>query len=167
MKPFLIAAALSKGAIKTDSVFYCENGRWQQKGWAIEDTHKYEWLGVSRILSYSSNICSAKIGMALGAEAYADSLRRFGFGRTTSLNLPGESPGVLRDHKTWYPLDLAAASFGQGIATSGLQLAQGYLCLARDGRFTPLKVVKGMALGRTGRAGRLARSRPRRDRHDA
>jgi cell division protein FtsI (penicillin-binding protein 3) len=145
MKPFLIAAALSKGAIKTDSVFYCENGRWQQKGWAIEDTHKYEWLGVSRILSYSSNICSAKIGMALGAEAYADSLRRFGFGRQTSLNLPGESPGVLRDHKTWYPLDLAAASFGQGIATSGLQLAQGYLCLARDGRFTPLKVVKGMA----------------------
>jgi cell division protein FtsI (penicillin-binding protein 3) len=144
MKPFLIAAALHNGAIEPESIFYCENGKWQQKGWSIEDTHKYEWLSVSRILSYSSNICAAKIGMALGAETYADYLRKFGFGRTSSMNLPGESAGMIRDPKTWYPLDLAAASFGQGIATSGLQLAQGYLCLARDGRSTPLKIVRGM-----------------------
>jgi cell division protein FtsI (penicillin-binding protein 3) len=149
MKPFLIAAALHHGTIKPESIFYCENGRWQQKGWAIEDTHKYEWLSVSRILSNSSNICAAKVGMTLGAETYAEYLRKFGFGRTTTLNLPGESAGVIRDPKTWYPLDLAAASFGQGIATSGLQLAQGFLCLARDGRFAQLKIVRGMNLHET------------------
>jgi cell division protein FtsI (penicillin-binding protein 3) len=150
IKPFLIAAALQEGVIKPDSIFFCENGRWQQRGWAIEDVRKHQWLSVNRILSYSSNICAAKIGMVLGAETYAGYLRRFGFGQPTTLNLPGESAGLIRDPKTWYPLDLAAASFGQGFATSALQLAQGYLCLARDGRFTPLSIVRGTPLDEEG-----------------
>ncbi|MFW6323478.1 MAG: peptidoglycan D,D-transpeptidase FtsI family protein, partial [Desulfovibrionales bacterium] len=141
-KPFLIAAALEAGVCDRDTIFFCENGSWDQKGYCIDDTHEYGWLPVNRILSYSSNIGAAKIGLALGGERYYEFLQAFGFGKRTLHDLPGESSGLLRDSRSWYPVDLATASFGQGIATTMLQLAQGYLCLAREGTFTPLRLVK-------------------------
>ncbi|MFP4516093.1 MAG: penicillin-binding protein [Desulfovibrionales bacterium] len=147
MKPFLIAAALEENLCSPSSIFFCEEGKWHQKGFSIKDTKEYGWLSVNRILSLSSNICAAKIGLAMGAETYHDYLKRFGFGRTTSLNLPGESAGMIRPTREWYPVDLATASFGQGIAVTALQLAQGYLSLANQGTFKPLRLIKNQTDG--------------------
>lgn len=141
MKPFVVAAALEENVCKPEDIYFCENGKWMQAGHKIRDTHEYGWLTVNKIIRYSSNIGAAKIGMQLGAQKYHSYLRNLGFGQSTELPLPGESQGVLRPFQRWRKLDLLAASFGQGLSASTLQLAQAYLCLANKGRKVPFKLV--------------------------
>jgi len=141
LKPVLMAAALEEGVISRDSQYFCEDGRWRLTGVNIRDVKAHGWLPAHKILRYSSNICSAKIGMDLGAVRYHAYLRKLGFGKRTGLNLPGENPGLLRPPKSWHPVDLAAASFGQGLSANALQLTGAFLTLANDGVFRPLRLV--------------------------
>ena len=141
IKPFLVAAALAEGVCTSKSIYFCENGRWRLGTSEINDTHKYGWLSVNRIIRYSSNIGAAKIGLDLGAEIYFNYLQRLGFNRAVDLPFPGCSKGLIRPYHKWNKADLAAASFGQGLAITTLHLAQAYLCLAREGVLTPLTLV--------------------------
>ncbi|UZP67290.1 penicillin-binding transpeptidase domain-containing protein [Desulfovibrio mangrovi] len=141
IKPFLVASALEEGKITPDSLYYCENGRWQLHNVRIKDTHKNEWLPVEKILRYSSNIGSAKIGLDLGAATYYSYLTRLGFGEKTGMPVRGEAYGILRPAKRWQEVDLANAAFGQGFSATMLQLAQAYVCLANGGVRKPLRVL--------------------------
>lgn len=142
LKPFLMAAALEEGIAKTDSLYFCENGRWRLGRNEIRDVKEYGWLTLNRVLRYSSNICSAKIGLDLGPGPYFQYLDKLGFSVETNLPLPGQGKGILRPPHVWSRMDLATIAFGQGIATTPLQLARAYLTLANEGRFTELNLIK-------------------------
>jgi len=142
MKPFLFAAALEEGVIEPDTLINCENGRWKVARKVIRDTHPEKWLPAHKVLRYSSNIGSAKIGMDLGAGVYHSYLTKLGFGEKTHIGLPGESSGILMPPKKWTSVDLAAISFGQGIGTTALQMARAFLCLANEGITKELNLVK-------------------------
>lgn len=141
MKPFVFAAALEQKVIDQSKIFDCENGKWVLRGKTIRDTHPYRWLSANRILRYSSNIGTAKIGLALGAQPYYSALRKLGFGERSGLDIPSESAGLLRPPKEWGEFDLATISFGQGIGVTGLQMARAYMVLANKGVPKPLKLV--------------------------
>ena len=140
-KPLLVAAAVQENVCQPDTVYNCENGRWKVGGIRIKDTHEYGLLTVSKVIRYSSNICAAKIGLALGASKYYDYLERLGFGQRTGVPVPGENVGILRRAGQWQQADLAATSFGQSFSASMLQMAQAYQVLASDGVKRPLKLV--------------------------
>lgn len=142
MKPLLFAAALEEGVITPDTLIDCENGRWRVGGKTIRDTHPEKWLTASKVLSYSSNIGSAKIGMDLGAGVYHDYLVKLGFGEKTNIGLPGESGGILRPAGDWTSVDLAAISFGQGIGATAIQMARAFLCIANGGVTKELNLIK-------------------------
>ncbi len=150
LKPFLAAAALQQGVVKEDTEYFCENGKWHIKGASFSDSHPHGRLPVHKIIRYSSNIGAAKIGLDLGAEAYHAYLRKLGFGERPGLPLPGEAKGILRPARSWKQVDLAAASFGQGVSVTALQLAKAYLCLANNGNVRPLRLVRGDALNGAG-----------------
>ena len=133
MKVFLIAAAMEAKLVGPNDSFNCENGSYAIGGRVIHDTHKYGNLRVSEILKYSSNIGSAKIGSRLGAERLLASLKNYGFGEKSGVDLPGEVSGYLRDRSRWYPIDLANISFGQGLSISSLQLATAVSAIANGG----------------------------------
>jgi cell division protein FtsI (penicillin-binding protein 3) len=141
MKPILIASALQENVVKPDTQFFCENGRWNYADTTIRDTHPYDTLPVDRIMRYSSNIGAAKIGLLLGAGRLHTYFERVGFGERTGLPLPGEAKGLLRPAHQWAKIDLATASFGQGVGVTPLQLAQAYHVIANGGVYTPLKLV--------------------------
>ena len=141
MKPFVFAAALEDKVIDANKVIDCENGKWNLRGKLIRDTHPYRWLSANRVLRYSSNIGSAKIGLALGAKPYYNYLRKLGFGERPGLSIPSESPGMLRQPKEWSEVDLANISFGQGVGVTGLQLAKAFLVLGNKGMTKPLRLV--------------------------
>ncbi|GAU07816.1 penicillin-binding transpeptidase domain-containing protein [Desulfoplanes formicivorans] len=143
-KPFVVAAALQHSVCTPDSRFFCEQGEWRIGRNRIRDTHAYETLRVDEIMRYSSNIGMSKIGLALGPERLYRQLRRFGFLGTTDVRVPGEAKGLIRPPQTWTKFDLAAASFGQGVAITPLQLARGYLVLANKGKMRPLRIVRGI-----------------------
>lgn len=143
VKPLLVAAALSEGLIKPDQVFYCEKGVWKYNKTTIRDTHSYGDLPLTKVLSLSSNIGAAKIGLLLGTKNYHEYLARLGFGNKTGLPIPGEAVGILRAPKQWSETDLINASFGQSFSATGVQMAQAYLTLAAGGERRPLKLVLG------------------------
>lgn len=143
MKPFLMAAALQEGVIKPNSVYNCEKGQWKLHNVVIRDTSVHANLDARSILRVSSNIGVAKIGLDLGARKYYQYLSGLGFGQRTGLPLPGESKGIMHPLKQWTEVDLASASFGQGISSTILQMAQAYLCLANDGVRKELRLLAG------------------------
>ena len=133
MKVFLAAAALDSGKVDPKSIFYCENGSYNMGGHTVNDTHKYEWLSLSQVIKFSSNIGAVKISEIIGRETLQKTLDDFGFGEKSGINLPGESRGIVRDFKKLYPVEFGAVAFGQGISVTAVQLATAFGALANDG----------------------------------
>lgn len=129
----------------------------------IHDTHVSKWLTPTQILSVSSNIGTAKIALGLGEQRLYEGFRRFGFGDTTGIPLPGESVGVLRPRgRPWVQVETAAAAFGQGISVTTLQLAMATAAIANGGRLLEPVLVKRLTDG-TGVTLTEASPRVRRD----
>ena len=59
--------------------------------------HDYGVLSFTDVIVKSSNVGAIKIGLKLGAERMGLYIRRFGFGRPSSPDFPGESPGIVWD----------------------------------------------------------------------
>lgn len=132
-KVFLIAAALEEKLVSPNDMYNCENGSYRIADRTIHDDHPHGRISVSDIIKYSSNIGAAKIGMKMGDERLFRYLRSFGFGDRTGIDLPGESPGNIRDKRKLYGVDLATISFGQGVTTSAIQLATAVSAIANGG----------------------------------
>ncbi len=141
-KPFLIASALQEGVVNRETTFNCENGLWKTRYITIrDDTHpKNTVQTVAQILANSSNIGCGKIGLELGAVKYQRYLSRLGFGERTGLRL-SESRGILRPAREWSEADLISSSFGQSLSVTVAQMAQGFLTLANQGVYKPLRLV--------------------------
>ncbi len=90
-------------------------------------------LTVSEILAQSSNVGSVMIGLKLGKERFDKWVRRFGFGRTTGIGLPGEAGGIVPKPKQYSGSSLGNLPIGQGLAVTPLQMAAGYSAIANGG----------------------------------
>jgi cell division protein FtsI (penicillin-binding protein 3) len=135
MKIFTMAAALAAKTITPTQQIYCEEGAMAIDNVIIRDTHSTAWISPTQLLAVSSNIGAAKLGLGLGERRLHESLQRFGFGKESGVPLPGETAGVLRPRdRPWVQVETAAASFGQGISVTTLQLAMATAAIANRGR---------------------------------
>ncbi|MCE7893130.1 MAG: peptidoglycan glycosyltransferase, partial [Sorangiineae bacterium PRO1] len=162
MKMFTIAAGLSAGVITADQKLFCEKGMMPVDNVVIRDTHPAGWLTVAQVLAISSNICSAKVGLGLGGDKLYESLLRFGFGQESGVSLPGEASGTLRPRgRPWVQVETAAASFGQGISVTNLQMAMAAAAIANGGELMEPILIKRVTTA-TGEVVREATPRVRR-----
>lgn len=148
MKPLTVAAALSRGAIRPDQTFFCENGRYAVNGAMMHDAAPHGDLRVDQILAVSSNIGAAKIYQALGKAALGGWLGRLRFGQAPELPLLGIAAGSPVDDRRWTEVQAASIAAGEGLSASPLQLAAAFAVVAGDGRYrTPVLVrsVRGAA----------------------
>ena len=134
LKAVLAAAALDEGVVDSDDRVFCENGKFRIGKWTINDHHPYGLLTIPEVIQYSSNIGVSKIAEKLGRERYFRYLQNFGFGKPTSVDLPGEVGGIVRPVDRWAQIDLATSSFGQGISVTAIQMAAAYGAIANGGR---------------------------------
>ncbi|MCY4485870.1 MAG: penicillin-binding transpeptidase domain-containing protein [Deltaproteobacteria bacterium] len=132
-KAVLAAAALEDGVVGREDLIFCEYGKYRYGGRTIHDFKEYGWLSFAKVLELSSNIGVTKVADKLGKERYHRYIRRFGFGQKTGVDLLGEVEGRVRPHHEWYKVDLAAASFGQSIATTPLQMVMAFSAIANGG----------------------------------
>jgi cell division protein FtsI (penicillin-binding protein 3) len=133
IKSFVFAWAIEKGITTPDATLFCENGAWRRGRRTIHDTHKIGTVTVTEALRQSSNICAAKIGEALGARELMAGLRAFGFGERTSVGLPGEARGQMRDPARMKPIEVDTTAFGQGMSATGLQTVAAMAAIANGG----------------------------------
>jgi cell division protein FtsI (penicillin-binding protein 3) len=154
-KAVLAAAAIETGVVRPADMIFCENGRYPFGRWTINDSHPHGWLSFAEVVQYSSNIGTSKVAEKVGRERYAAFLRAFGFGQRTGMELPGESPGIVRAVERWAKIDLATHSFGQGIAVTPVQMAAAFGAIANDGVLMRPYVISRVV----GPGGRVLRQR--------
>ena len=135
MKVFSMAAALQAGVVRPGEMIDCGRGRLEVGDHVIHDSSpkKHERLPLSEVLVHSSNVGMARIAERLGKPGLWQGLRRFGFGRRTGVDLPGESRCVLRKAEAWSDVGLATISFGQGVSASPLQMVVALGAVANGG----------------------------------
>jgi cell division protein FtsI (penicillin-binding protein 3) len=100
---------------------------------------------VADILAQSSNVGSVMIGLKLGAERFDRWVRRFGFGRTTGVDLPGEAGGIVLRPENYSGSSMGNMPIGQGIAVTPMQMAAAYTAIANDGVMRRPHVIAGNA----------------------
>ncbi|NJK89570.1 MAG: hypothetical protein HC923_09325 [Myxococcales bacterium] len=77
LKMLTIAAALEEGTHRPEDRIDCEGGSWRIGGRTIRDTHTAPGtLRLDDVLRVSSNVCAAKVGLALGRESSTTGLSR-------------------------------------------------------------------------------------------
>jgi cell division protein FtsI (penicillin-binding protein 3) len=142
MKPFTVAAVLEAGKFKPNTLINTQNGVMTVDGRKIHDTHPEHMLTVAQVIQKSSNVGAAKMALSLSPQVFWHSLSESGFGAATGVEFPGEATGMLRDFKTWRPIEQATMSYGNGISVNLLQLARAYTAFANDGELKPITLLK-------------------------
>ena len=142
LKPFTAAAALEAGLFEPGTVIQTAPGQMTIGNRTIHDAHPQGALTVSQVIQKSSNVGSAKMGLALPSEALWSLFSRAGFGVPPRSGFPGEVSGRLRAHATWKPIEQATMSYGYGLSVSLLQLARSYTIFATDGVLHPVTLLK-------------------------
>ena len=83
------------------------------------------------------------IGLKLGAKRFDKWVRRFGFGRPTGVDLPGEEGGIVLRPEHYSGSSMGNMPIGQGIAVTPMQMAAAYTAIANHGVMRPPYIVKG------------------------
>lgn len=138
MKIFTVASALENKIVTPETNYFCEKGRLKVGNHVITESSpskKYEWLSVKDIIKYSSNIGTTKIAFDLTFPLLDQTLKKFGFAQKTGIELPVESRGIYSYEDTVSPLSLSNLSFGQGVATTGVQMLAAYAAIANGGYY--------------------------------
>lgn len=97
---------------------------------------------MTEVIQYSDNIGMTFVSDKLGVDKFNDYISKFGFGKRTGIDLQEESPGTIRNKNDWKTIDLATASFGQGLAVTPIQMVQAVQAIANNGKLVSPKVVK-------------------------
>ena len=147
MKIFSFLAAMENGIYDGNATYH--SGTIRVDDYTIKDFNGVGWgtITFDSGFSYSSNVAATNLALELGREnlhAYYDSL---GFGKKTGIKLPNEGSG---DISFKYRVELATASFGQGITTTPVQNLQALSLLANDGIELQPYVVERIVNSETG-----------------
>lgn len=127
------SAALEKGLAHPDDKIDCQMGAITVAGRVVHDHHPFGTLTITEALEKSSNVAAIKLGLRVGDESMYDYMTRFGFGSRTGVELPGETPGLLRPVKSWQPSSIGSIAMGQEVGVTPLQMAGAFATLANNG----------------------------------
>jgi len=129
-----VAGALSEGLVAPQTTFTLPYSI-KVADKTIHDSHPRgtERMSVAKILTVSSNVGAVTISRLLGTERLHRWIKRFGFGKTTGIDFPTESKGIVRPLDQWYGSAAGTIPIGQGISVTPIQLAAAYAAVANSG----------------------------------
>jgi len=143
IKPLVMAAAFDTGAVNRESrCDICTGpvtiGQYSIKTW--NEKYYPDSLPIE-IIQHSDNVGMVYTARRLGIAKIYDYFKKFGFDERTGIDLEGEAKTKLKDENNWQEIDLATASFGQGIAVTPLQMVRAISVLANGGNLVKPWVV--------------------------
>lgn len=136
------AAALENNAVRAADRFDCSDGAVSLAGNFVRDHKPMGVLSFADVFSHSSNVGMIQVGTRLSRVEFFDTVRAFGFGAKTGIELPGEIDGTTHPPSSWAANDQAYQSIGYGVSVTALQVLQAVNVVANDGVLTPLRIVR-------------------------
>lgn len=142
-KPFTVAMALEENFAKDGDTFVCQ-GYEEVGGWKIKCHNKqgHGTLTLKESVMYSCNPAMMQIAAKLGNAKFYEYQKRFGLGKKTGIDLPGEADGILVNESDISVSDLASMSFGQTFTTNMVQMASAFSSLINGGNYYRPHIVK-------------------------
>ncbi|HZO06753.1 MAG TPA: penicillin-binding protein 2 [Solirubrobacterales bacterium] len=133
-KAFTVAAALEDKDVTPTSTFTLEPTI-QVADRTIEESHERgtETMDVGQILAQSSNVGAVTIGLEVGADRFSKWINRFGFGRQTGVQFPGEEIGLVPELDEYSGSTMGNLPIGQGLSVTPMQMVAGYTAIANGG----------------------------------
>ena len=134
VKALTMSSAIDMGKV-TPETTYVDDGPKSFSGHIVDtwDGKHYGVETMTSVLQHSNNLGAAWVGGVAGAKNLRDYFIKFGFGNKLGIDLEGEDTGIIRELSEWRDIDLATASFGQGISVTPLQVVMAFSAIANDG----------------------------------
>lgn len=144
-KLITVSGALDSGVISTNYTFV--NGNYfEHGGRVIREAHLIKEPQRTRdlreLLVESLNIGAAKLGLKIGKNNLAKYINNYNFGRRSGIQLPGESPGIVKPVEQWSESDSAIIPFGHSIAVTPLQMAAAVAAIANNGVYIKPTIIR-------------------------
>lgn len=134
---------LEAGVVNANSGFYCggsvDVGGIHPKCWQVQGHGQQTF---PEIIQNSCNVAFIKVGQLIGKEKLAESINKFGFGKKTGIDLPGEAPGIVKKVENISEADLATIAFGQTNTVNSVQYMAAFNSVANGGTWIQPHVMK-------------------------
>lgn len=148
MKILTLAAAINTGTYNPNELYDSGSIKvgtsvikdWQTSGWGV--------IPLKQAFPRSSNVGFVHIEQALGAQTWFHYMRKFGLGKKTGIQLPGELAGSIQFKR---PVDQAVTSFGQGVNVTMVQMLQAVSAVANNGAMLKPQIVSKVVNPNTGK----------------
>lgn len=136
-------AALEEGLVSENDTFYCPGYHivdgvkincWKPEGHGV--------LDLQGILENSCNPGFMQLGEKIGKEKLTEYMKRFGLGKISGIDLPGEATGIVKNPENISNVDLATISFGQTDTVNAVQFMAAINAIANNGKLIQPHVMK-------------------------
>lgn len=145
-KPLIMSAAIDAGLVTPETKCTICGGPVEIGGYEIKTWNdKYDPNStMTDVILHSDNTGMVYTGRLLGLDRMLSYLNKFGIGEMTSIDLQGEETPTMRPRDEWYPIDLATATFGQGITVTPIELLTAFTAIANQGKRMEPHIVKSI-----------------------
>lgn len=143
IKPLTMAAGLDAGVVSATSTYY-------DAGFLVLNNKRianYDGRGrgtvpMQEVLNQSLNTGAAYVALKLGNSKFAEYMKNYGVGTETGIDLPGEAKGLVDNLDSKRQIEIATASYGQGVAFTPMATVRALSVLANGGILITPHIVK-------------------------
>lgn len=144
-KPVTVASALEEGVVKDGDTYVCKGfetvADYKLKCHVFSTIGSHGSLTVEQALMNSCNPYMIHLALEMGNSRFAYYQSLFGFGKTTGIDLPGETTGIVYGDRMT-TIDAACNSFGQTINVNMMQMMAAYCSIINGGMLYQPHIVK-------------------------
>ncbi len=143
IKPLTMAVGIDSGSINANSV-YNDTGTMELNGKKFSnfDGRARGVVPMQEVLSQSLNIGAATIALKIGHDEFSKYFKSLGFGEITGIDQPNEQRGLIKNLDSKRDIEIATASYGQGIALTPIQTVRALATLANGGSLVIPHIAK-------------------------
>ncbi len=143
IKPLTMATGIDSGAIKSDST-YNDTGSMELNGKKISNFDKKARgvISMPEVLMQSLNIGAATIALKVGHDNFTKYFKSLGLGELTGIDQPNEQKGITKNLESTRDVEIATASYGQGIALTPIETVRALSTLANGGMLIVPHIAK-------------------------
>ncbi|HXY79093.1 MAG TPA: penicillin-binding protein 2, partial [Candidatus Bathyarchaeia archaeon] len=141
-KVITMTGAIENDVTNPNELVDCQEGQILVAGRLIHDWKKFGVLTVRQVLEHSSDVGAIKIALRLGAPRFYDTIRAFGIGQPTGIELPGENRGLLRPPENWSASSIGSLAIGQEVSVTPVQIISAISAVANGGTLYAPHVVR-------------------------
>lgn len=134
-KPLVMAAAIDDGLVTPETKCDICGAPLQIYDYTIHtwNDQYIKNINMTDTIMHSDNTGMVFVGQKLGLDRMISHMEKFGLGSSTGIDLQGEAVPGIKPKSDWYPIDLATASFGQGISVTPIQILDAFSSIANGG----------------------------------